>query len=140
MEFSEFDRGVFVVNVLGIVYDTRTKTILIGKRENDPHIKELTWCFPGGRPDYEHSLIDNLKQEIKKKTGVDVFVKKFIFARTMPENRNFLMLYFYCEYAGGQAKPGEKFTEVEWIKPREVGQYFRTSFDPMLMDFLETLK
>jgi len=45
LNWSEFDRGVFLVNVLGIVYNPKTKKILIGLRENDPYVPELSWQF-----------------------------------------------------------------------------------------------
>jgi len=67
MNWKNLDRGIFLVNVLGIVYDPKTKKILIGRREKDEYLPELTWCFPGGRPDYNHSLIMSLIMEIKKK-------------------------------------------------------------------------
>src|SRR3989344_2044838 len=41
MEWKEFDKGIFLVNVLGIIFNPETKKILIGRRENDPYIKEL---------------------------------------------------------------------------------------------------
>lgn len=65
MDWAQFDRGVFLVNVLGIVYNPKTREILIGKREEDPYIKELSWCFPGGRPDYEDDLEFYLKGGLK---------------------------------------------------------------------------
>ena len=93
-DWSEFDHGVFLVNVLGIVYNPKTKKILIGRRENDPYVPELSWQFPGGRPAYSESLENYLKLEIKKKTGVDVSVKKVFWARNPPEKREFLLIYF----------------------------------------------
>ena len=92
MEWKQFNKGVFLVNVLGIVYNSK-KQILIGRRENDKYIKELTWCFPGGRPGYKEDLENYLKQEIKKKTNLDVNVKKVIFAKTYNEKREFLSIY-----------------------------------------------
>ncbi len=139
MDWSQFDRGVFLLNVLGIVYNSKTKKILIGRREKDPFIKELKWCFPGGRPAYKEDLEYYLKHEIKIKTGLEVEVEKLIFARTIPENREFLLLYYLCEPFGGKEKASEKFTEIKWIKPTEVKEYFTTSVDQRLLNFLEKL-
>src|SRR5574340_1000542 len=105
MDLQKFDRGIFMVNSLGIVYDAKNRLILIGRRENDPYLKELTWCFPGGRPSYENDLPYYLKDEIRKKTGVEVEVKNVIFAKTYPEKREFMAIYFMCEYLSGEAKP-----------------------------------
>ena len=65
---KKFDKGLFLVNVLGIIFDIKTKKILIGRRENDPNLKNLTWCFPGGRPDYGEGLEEGLIRQIKIKT------------------------------------------------------------------------
>jgi len=137
--WSQFGRGVFLVNVLGIVYNTKTKKILIGRRENDPYVPELSWQFPGGRPAYDKSLEHYLKLEIKKKTNISVVVKRIVWARALPEKKEFLLIYFYCETAETEAKAGDKFVEVKWIKPVEVKKYFTTSIDPKMMEFLKKL-
>jgi ADP-ribose pyrophosphatase YjhB (NUDIX family) len=140
MDWTQFDRGVFLLNVLGIVYNPKTRQILIGKRENDPYIKELSWTFPGGRPAYKEDLEFYLKHEIKIKTGLDVDVKKVVFAKTYPEKREFLSIYFYCEVISGEEKAGEKFVEIKWVKPTEVQKYFTTSLHPKLLEYLKTLE
>ena len=139
MDWKQFDRGVFLVNVLGIIYNPKTRQILIGKREDDPYIKELSWCFPGGRPGYNNDIEFYLKHEIKIKTGLEVDVKKVIFAKTYPEKQEFLSIYYYCEVSGGKEKAGEKFVELKWVKPSDVQKYFTTSLHPRLLDFLKTL-
>jgi ADP-ribose pyrophosphatase YjhB (NUDIX family) len=140
MDWQEFDRGVFLVNLLGIVYNPKTKEILIGKRENDTYIRNLSWSFPGGRPAYEKDLEDYLKLEIKKKTNLAIDIKRVIFAKTYPEKKEFLSIYYLCEATSGEEKPGEKFTEVKWVKPAEVKDYFTTSLHPALLEFLHLLE
>lgn len=128
-----------MLNVLGIVYNTQTKQILIGRREDDPYIKELTWCFPGGRPAYDNDLGFYLKHEIKIKTNLDVDIKKIVFAKTYPEKRELLAIYYHCEATGGEEKAGEKFVELKWVKPSEVQKYFTTSLHQELLDYLKIL-
>lgn len=143
LNWAQFDKGVFLVNVLGIVYNPKTKMILIGRRENDPNIKELTWSFPGGSPTYENELDDSLKSEIKVMTGVDVQVNKIIFAKIYPEKREFLSIYYLCylcKFVGGTERAGGKFTELKWIKPTEVKKYFTTSLHPKLFEYLKLLE
>ncbi len=140
MDWTQFDRGVFLLNVLGIVYNPETRQILIGKRENDTHIKELSWTFPGGRPAYEEDLEFYLKHEIKIKTGLDVEVKKIIFAKTYPEKREFISIYYYCEVVGGEERAGEKFVELMWVKPTEVQKYFTTSLHSKLLEYLKSIE
>jgi len=140
MEWKKFDKGVFLVNVLGIIYDPKSRKILIGKRENDPYIKELSWVFPGGRPEYKEDLEFYLKKQIKIKTGLDVDVKKVVFAKTYPEKREFLSIYYLCEVVGGEEKAEEKLVELKWVKPTEVKKYFTTSLHPKLLKYLKTLE
>lgn len=140
MDWSQFDRGVFVVNVLAVVYDKKSKNVLIGKRQNDPYIKNLEWSLPGGRPAYKENLEFYLKHEIKIKTGLEVDVKNIFYSRTIPEHREFLNIYYYCEVVGGNPQAGEKFVEIKWVDPSEVKKYFKTPPpDSKLLEFLETL-
>lgn len=140
MEWKEFNKGIFLVNVLGIIFNPGTKKILIGRRENDLYIKELTWCFPGGRPDYNEELEDALKKEIKKKTGLKVESLGAVFAKTYPEKKEFLSIYYLCEVIGGKEKVGEDFIELKWVKPEELENYFTTSFHPKLKEYIMNLK
>lgn len=138
IDWNSFDKGVFLINCLGIVY--KNGKIIIGKRVPDPYVKELTWTFPSGRPTYDKSLEESLKDEIEKKTGLEVEVKKLIFARIPKEKREFICLYYYCEPVSGKAKAGEKFKELKWVKPTEVTKYFTTSVDPFILNFLKKLE
>lgn len=139
MNWTPFDKGIFLVNVLGIVYNPQTKKILIGRREKDPYIHKLSWTFPGGRPAYKKDLEFYLKHEIKNKTGLEVDVKKTIFAKTYPEKREFLSIYYFCEIARGKEKAEGKFVEIKWIKPKIIQKYFTTSLHPKLLEYLKTL-
>jgi len=139
--WNEFDRGVFLVNCLAIVYDSKTRKILIGRREGDKYIKNLSWTFPGGRPAYSEDIEDYLKLEIKKKTNLDVRIKKIVFAKTYPEDRRFLSVYYLVKPTNiGKEKAGEKFTEIMWIKPTEVTKFFTTSVHPEIMKILKKLE
>lgn len=140
MDWEKFDRGVYLVNVLGIIYNPSTHQILIGRRENDPNIKELTWCFPGGRPAYDEDLEKYLKEEIKKKTDLDISDEDVVFAKTYPENRQFLSIYYICKTNATEAKAAESFKEVKWIAPQDVEKYFTTSIHPKILEILKELK
>jgi len=140
IDWSTFDRGVFLVNVLGVVYDPTTKKIIIGRRENDPNLKELSWSFPGGMPGYTEDIENYLKKEVKTKTGLDINIKTLFFAKTYPEKREFLSIYYYCTVIGGEVHVGEKFVEVKWVNPSEVTKYFTTSLHSNVLDFLKKLE
>jgi ADP-ribose pyrophosphatase YjhB (NUDIX family) len=140
MDWNKFDHGVYLVNCLGVVYNPKAKRILIGRRENDPYLKELTWCFPGGRPNYGEPLETGLKRQIKIKTGLNVKVNRLIHVRTYPEKKEFLSLYYFCEVTDGKEKAGDLFKEIKWIEPSKVDKYFTTSIDPCILEFLYSLK
>ncbi len=140
MDWSKFDKGVFLVNVLAIVYNPKTKKVLIGKRKNDPYLKNLSWCFPGGSPAYKEDLGFYLKHEVKIKTGLGVDIKKIVFAKTYPEKREFLSIYYLCEVLSGKETASEKFVELKWVKPSEVKKYFTTSLHPRLLEYLKSLE
>ncbi len=140
IDFSTFEKGVFMINAVGIVYDKKNKKILIGKREKDEFIPEISWGFPGGRPSFDKEIEEALRQEVLKKTNINVKVKKLIFARITPElEKKQIILYYYCE-GSGEIKPGEKFVEVKWINPEEYRLYFTTSIHPKIAEFLDKLK
>ena len=142
MDWTLFEKGVFLVNLLGIIYDPTTKQILIGKRVNDDHFKGLSWVFPGGRPDYKTDLEPNLALEIQANTGLTVDVQKLVYAKTYPEKREFLSVYFLCAVTAGQAtpQPGGNLSELKWIKPTDVTDYFTTSIHANVFDYLKTLE
>lgn len=142
MNWSNFEKGVFLVNILGIVYDPEKKKILIGRRGKDELVPELTWSFPGGKAGYKHSLPASMRMGIKRKTNLDVNVIDCIFARNLPENPEILLIYYFCEIVedGDRPKAMDDFGEIKWIKPTEVEKYFTTSIDPVVMDFLSALE
>lgn len=126
--------------LLGVIFDPAKRKILIGRRENDPYIKELTWVFPGGSLNYEEDLDAALKKKIKEKTGLDVKNLGAIFAKTYPEKKEFLSIYFLCEAINGEAKAADDLVELKWVKPEEVENYFTTSFHPHMKEYILNLK
>ena len=138
---AELQRGQFIVNVSGVVFDPKTKKIILGKRQNDPYIKGITWCFPGGRPHKGDELEDTLKREIKEKTGVKVESLGPIFARIIPERKEFLTIFYLCEPVGGKLKAGQKFVDVKWIEINELEKYHKIpKVHPKLKEYIENLK
>lgn len=127
------DRGIFLLNVLAIIKNNQGE-ILIGKRQNDQFIKNLSWSFPGGRPAYDADLEHYLKIEVKKKTNYDIAVGNILFAKTYPEDRQFLSIYYSATFIGGKKKAGEKFHELKWVKPDDLKNYFTTSLHPKLLE------
>lgn len=129
----------FEVIVLGILFNTKTKKILIVKRNGPNDIENLSWAFPGGRPKIGEELEDAIKREVKEETNYDVESLGVIYAKTYPEKRDLISIYFLCEIVGGDEKPDDDFSELMWVFPKELEKYFTTSFHPKLKEYLEDL-
>ena len=129
----------FKVILLGVVFNPKTKKILIGRRKKDPYIKNLTWAFPGGQYDSNEELDSTLKKKIKLKTGLKVENLGNIFSKTYPEDRKLLAIYYLCEATGGKEKAANDFTELKWVTPKDLKEYFTTSFHPKLKEYIEGL-
>ncbi|HRZ85749.1 MAG TPA: NUDIX hydrolase [Candidatus Paceibacterota bacterium] len=138
--FKKIGDNKFLVNVLGVIFNPKTRKILIVRRENDLHIKKLTWCFPGGKVKYDENLEETLKKEIKKKTGLTIESLGTIFARIHPENKEFISIFYLCEVINGEEKASDTIKEIKWVDPTEIEKYFKTSYHPKLKEYIENLK
>jgi ADP-ribose pyrophosphatase YjhB (NUDIX family) len=125
---------------LAIIFNPKYKKIIIGKRVNDPEIKELSWCFPGGRPIPGKDIQESLNQKIKLKTGYDVENLGAIFSKIYPEKKDLMGVYYLCEVTGGKPIPGDDIKEIKWVSPEEIEKYFTTSFHPILKEYIMNLK
>jgi len=130
------EKEKFEAIILGIIFDPKEKKILIGRRENDENIPELTWCFPGGRATYNEDVDKTLKRNVKAKTGYDVKNLGAIFSKTYPEKPDFIGIYFLTQVFEGEEKPGKDILELKWISPKELENYFTTSFHKKLKEYL----
>ncbi len=138
MKTKEFES--FHVIVLGIIFNPKTKKILIGRRENDPYIKQLSWVFPGGRAESNEELEKTLKRRIKEETGLGVENLGNVFTKILKEKKDFLLIYYLCEAVAGKEKAGNELTELKWVSPEEIESYFTTSFHPYLKEYIMNLK
>ncbi len=134
------EKGLFYITTLGIIFDTRTKKILIGRREGDPLTEELTWSFPGGSPGDGIDLERGVEIEVERKTGFKVKNLGSVFSRFFKENKKVIIIYYLCEVVGGEESVGASFKELRWVKPEELENYFTTSLDPRLMEYLLHLR
>ena len=139
LKFMVDNKPKFEVIVLGIIFDPKKKKILIGRRENDPYIQNLDWCFPGGRLNMGEDVDQSLKKKMKLKTGYAIKNLGTIFSDTRPERPSLVELYFLTEVFEGKEKPGNDILELRWISPKEIDQYFKISMHRKLKEFLNDL-
>lgn len=130
----------FNVVVLGIIYNPETKKILLGRRENDPYIKNLSWCFPSGRVNHGDEIDKTLKNKIKFKTGYEIKNLGAIFSRIYPERKDLLQVYFLCEIFKGKEKPSDDLVELKWVSPDEVESHLGVTFNTRLKEYILNLK
>lgn len=128
----------FDVVLLGIVFDPAKKRILIGKKEKE-NVKEITWCFPGGKIRTEKDIDNTLKDKIKSKTGLEIANLGSVFSLIPRERKDLLLIYFLCEVIGGEAKPLGDFKELRWVKPNELESNLTASFHPHLKEYVMNL-
>lgn len=129
----------FKITVLGVIFDPRTRKILIGKRKADASAPNLRWCFVGGRLSSDEELDKTLKRKIKERTGLQVKNLGAIFADNCTIKDKLLLLYFLCEAVEGEEKTGEKIEELKWIKPTEIENYFEIPIHKRLKEYLINL-
>ncbi|MBU0959002.1 MAG: NUDIX domain-containing protein [Nanoarchaeota archaeon] len=122
--------------VLGIIFDPAEKKILIGKRENDPNLPNLSWCFPGGILKPGDEVDKTLKAHVKAKTGYDIKNLGAIFSKIYDEKEDLLAVYFLTQVFAGEENPGGNLTELKWVSPTELETYFTTSFNKKLQQYL----
>jgi len=130
----------FNVLLLGVIYDPEKKKILIGRRENDPEIPELSWVFPGGRLRVGEDVSQAFKDRIKETTGLNVGNLGSIFSKTYPEKKDLFAIYFLCEIRDGKPKANGDLKEIKWVNPEELEKHFTTSFHPRLKEYILNLK
>lgn len=127
-----------LIVVLGIVYNTKTRKILIGLRKKDILVEKLSWAFPGGKPEESEAPECAVAREIKEETNLDAEVKQLILSRTPEESEKLFLNYYFCTTEQTKTKPNE-FKKLKWIKPNEVEKYFTTSIHPKILEFLKAL-
>ena len=115
-----------------------------GRKEKDLWVENLTWVFPGGKMnslDFEKEI----KNSIKKETGLKVEVKNLITARIHPDSGfkpvQIVALYFHCKpLSPNIAKPAGDLSQLKWVKSTAVFKYFTTSTCDTVTRFLVTVE
>lgn len=130
----------FEVIVLGLIFDSAKKKILIGKRiKDDKDAELLEWCFPGGRIQPGDDIDKTLKQKVKLETGYSVKNIGTFFSRTYEEKPETVSISFLTKVFEGEEKPGDDIVELKWVSIDEIENYFKIPMHRKLKEFLSEL-
>lgn len=136
---TEKENPRFEVIVLGLIFDSAKKKILIGRRKDDKDAELLGWCFPGGRIQPGDDIDKTLKQKVKLKTGYTVKNIGTFFSRTYEEKPEIVSISFLTKVFEGEEKPGDDFVELKWVNIDEIENYFKIPMHKKLKEFLSEL-
>lgn len=135
------DKDRFKVIIIGMIFDPKTRKILVGKNKKEEHFSFLEEGLT-----YVEELDKELKRVTEEKTGYKVHNLGAVYARNCLDKENQtkckerLELYFLCEAIEGKEKPGENVKELIWIKPSEVEEYIHEKLPSRLKEYLTNLE
>jgi len=110
--------------VVAAVIEREDRRLLIGQRRRED-TSPLKWEFPGGKVRNGEALEEALAREIQEELGATL-VKSHKIAQVRHQYANYpeeLEIHFYAaQLADGELTP-RTFERVEWVLPKELGQY-----------------
>lgn len=124
----------FFVKVIGIVFDTTERKILVGKKKGDEN-----YSFVEGELHHDLELDKCLKKTIKEKTGYSVHNLGSMYSENGLKDETKLNLYFLCEIREGREKAGAGIEELRWIDPCKAEEIMKTKFPSRLKEFIDNL-
>lgn len=125
----------FYIKVIGIIFDTTTRKILIGKNKEDQN-----YSFLEGDLMQSEELDACLKRTVTEKTGYYVHNLGSIYAENMLKDKTKVKLHFLCEIKAGDETPGEKVEELIWVKPSEVEEKLQVKLPSRLYEYITNLE
>lgn len=122
----------FYVKVIGILFEPKSRMILVGKS-----YKDKVYSFLEGDLNYNEELDKCLKRMAKEKTGYKIHNLGAIYAKNKIKNKkDVLELYFLCEATEGKEKKGKTVEELIWIKPKEVEKKLKEKLPTRLREYI----
>ena len=126
-------KELFYVKIAGIIFDTTTRKILIGKAKGDEK-----YSFLEGNLNHEEELDVCLKRIAKEKTGFKIHNLGAVYAENMLKDKEKLKIHFLCEVGEeeNQLVLGENIEELIWVKPSNVEKKIGISLPSRLHEYL----
>ena len=135
------DRDRFKTTIIGIIFDPKTRMVLVGKNKGNDN-----FSFLEGNLTYDQELDIKLKQITQEKTGYKihnlgaVYIDNCLDKKTESKCKEKLEIYFLCEATEGQEEPGKDVEELKWIKPSEVEQTLGITLPTRLKEYIMNLE
>jgi len=133
------------VITIGLAIIEQDGKVLIGSRsKKDEHVDNLVWAFPGGKME-TLDFSEEMAREVFEETGLIVTVENLVAARIHPDSGfkdvQIVALYFHCRPEKKRSpEPKDGFTELKWVRPDKVFEYFSTSVSDDVTKFLMMLR
>jgi NADH pyrophosphatase NudC (nudix superfamily) len=129
------EKEQFYVKIVGIIFDTSSRKILVGRLDHQDH-----YSFIEGDLTYGEELDKCLKRTIKETTGFKVHNLGAVYAENMLKNPDKLKIHFLCEAKSGNLNPKGLVTELIWVKPSEVEEKLGVKLPSRLHEYITNLE
>ncbi len=129
------EKELFYVKIVGIIFDTATRKILVGRINKEDH-----YSFIEGDLTHGEELDKCLKRTVKETTGYIIHNLGAVYAENLLKNPNKLKLHFLCEKGEGELNPSQKITELIWVKPSEVEEKLGVKLPSRLHEYVTNLE
>lgn len=129
------EKELFYIKIVGIIFDTQTRKILVGKSKEDER-----YSFLEGDLNHEEELDKCLKRVTKEKTGFKIHNLGAIYAENMLQDKDKVKIHFLCETSEGELTPGENVEELIWVKPSEVEEKLKVKLPSRLHEYITNLE
>lgn len=120
---------------IGVVVNDKQEVLIVKRAKEEKSTDgavTLTWAFPGGKQRFDESRKQGVEREVLAETGYQVTSTKEINLRSHPQFP-VIIIYHLCHLVqkAPTQKPSEpwEITEVKWVKPEELKNYFTTNLD-----------
>ena len=111
--------------------------ILMIRRGLPPYVG--AWSLPGGKLNWGETIHDALRREVLEETGLTVRLGSLagVVESIDPHGAfHYVILDYFAEVAGGDLRPGDDVTDVQWVSLDRVTQLETT---PGLISYLDDL-
>lgn len=125
----------FYIKIVGIIFSTSTRKVLIGKAKGDKN-----YSFLEGFLTQNEELDQCLKKTVTEKTGYKVHNLGAIYSENHLQDKSKVKLHFLCEIKGGEEQKGENVEDIIWVKPSEVEEKLGVKLPSRLHEYITNLE